>query len=147
MMTIILAVVATVMMASNPFEGFKYGMSKDETMKLIEKKVEEGVFKKELGNKRFLLMPQHKYKSKKLKKIVILQARFRFVGKELTDIEITPFTGGSMYLGGFSKGKARALQSELRIKFKELGADMEWELDVTQEGFYKVYTPKATLNL
>jgi hypothetical protein len=29
----------------DPFDGFKYGMSKEETFKVIEQKVEEGIFK------------------------------------------------------------------------------------------------------
>ena len=143
-----LIVVATVLAsAGNPFEGFKYGMSKDETMTLIKQKAEEGVFDKELGSKRFLMMPQHKYKSDKLKKTVILQARFRFVKKKLADIEITPYTGGSIVSGGFSKGKARALQSELEDKFNDLGVGAEWDLVIVSSYMYRLYSPIATLDL
>jgi hypothetical protein len=131
----------------DPFDGFKYGMSKEETFKVIEQKVEEGIFKKEAGSKRWLLMPKYHYYSETLNRKVILQARFRFVKKKLADVELQVFTGGSIVSGGFAKGRANALLREVKRKFEEAGSDLDWELFKIRQGYYNLYLPQATVYL
>ncbi len=124
------------------FEGFHYGMSKDDQKALVEKKISEGIFTSSgFGSKRHVTLSGFEFESKFMSRKFQIMCIFKHVKKKLMVIQITPSSEGAKWGGGMNRKKATALKREFQDYVTSLGYEMDIELEQTSGGYYRLYMP------
>ncbi len=129
-------------------EGFFFGMPKEEAKELVVKKTEAGLYNRNMGSKRHVVLQDHSFQSS-INKEVYIGLVFKFVGspKTLQYIEVVPFTAGSQVFAGFSRKKATILKREVEDYFEAQGWEVDFDLQKVSHGYFNTYIIKGDIDL
>ena len=122
------------------FEGFKYGMDKDDVITLVEQKVEAGLLKPQLNNKRWLFVPSMKYYSDILKDSVYFQVRIMFEKKKLSRMFITVYKQSNFaWLGFKTVDEVNILNKEMSDRYNKIawGSMLSHKKSLLTPNYYK----------